>query len=105
MTMIDVRLQIPLGEVGPATTGTSVTGTTVGAHENGSETGLFDANRLFLAAGADLKVFGASAAQTEDVLAGDHPAVDKNRLVALIADVNHRIEDLFADQVHLVVPV
>lgn len=76
MTMVDVRLQIPLGEVGPTTTGTSVTGSTVGTHEDRSEAGLFDANRFFLAARADLEVFGTGAAQAEDVLAGDHAAVD-----------------------------
>lgn len=76
VTMVDVRLEIPLGEIGSATTGTSVAGSTVGAHEDRSEAGLFDANRLFLATGADFEVFGASATQTEDVLAGDHSTVD-----------------------------
>lgn len=105
MTMVDVRLKIPLGQVRSATTGTAVTGSTVGAHEDRSEAGLFDADGFLLAARADLEVFRAGTAQAEDVLAGDHAAVDEDRLVALIADVDHRIEDLFADQVHLVVPV
>ena len=34
------------------------------------------------------------AGQAEDVLAGDHPAVDENWLEALVAAVNHRIQHL-----------
>ena len=45
------------------------------------------------------------AAQAEHVLARDHPPVDQDRLQTLVAAVDHRVDDLLAHQVHLVVPV
>lgn len=77
----------------------------MGTHENGTQTRLFHSDRFLLAAGTDLEVLRASALQTKDMLTGNHPTVDEDRLVALVADVYHRIQDLLADQVHFVIPI
>jgi len=57
------------------------------------------------AAGTALDGLSAGALEAKDVLAGYHSSVDENRLVALIAAVDHRIEHLLANQAHLVVPL
>ena len=40
-------------------------------------------------------------AETEDMLAWNHSAVDQDRFQALVAAVDHRVHNLLSNQVHL----
>lgn len=97
MPMVYVRLQIPLGKIRPTATGASIAGSPVGTHENGSQPGLFHPDGFLLTTGTDLEVLGPSAFQAEHMLTRYHPTVNQDRLVALVADVDHRIEHLLAN--------
>lgn len=68
--VVDVRLQVTLGEVGSTAAGRAVPGPLVGAHEDRPEAGLFDAGHFVQTARA-LLLFLLGAAQAKYVLAGN----------------------------------
>jgi len=105
MSVIDVRLQVPLREIGSPAAGASVPTAAVRAHEHGAQAALLHTEHFVRAAGTALDGLSAGALEAEYVLAGYHPSVDENRLVALIAAVDHRVEYLLANQAHLVIPL
>lgn len=102
--VINVRLQIALREICATTAGAAITTATVRAHEDRAKAGLFDAQHLVAAARTTFDGLSASTLEAKDVFAGYHAAVDKDGFVALVAAMDHRIEHLFANEVHFVVP-
>lgn len=105
MSVIDVRLQVALRKVCSTAAGAAVATAAVRAHEHGAQATLLHAQHLVRAAGTTLDGLGAGALEAKYMLAGYHAAVDEDRLVALIAAVDHRVQHLLADQAHLVVPL
>lgn len=66
-------------------------------HEDSSQPGLLHAQHLVTAARTTLDRLGAGTFEAEDMFAGNHAAVDKYGLVALVAAVYHWIKDLLAN--------
>lgn len=75
------------------------------AHEDCSQARLLHAQHLVTAARTNLDGLGAGTFEAEDMFAGNHAAVDKYGLVALVAAVYHRIKDFLANQTDFMVPL
>ncbi len=65
----------------------------MGAHVDGTQADRFDSCNL-VPAPVTLCCLRVGAVEAEDVFAGDHAAVDEDGLEALIAAMDHRIDDL-----------
>lgn len=101
--MCDVGLQVPLAEVGPPTRVLPLAALTKGAHEHGAQGARLQPLH-FVAAPVTNLVRLLGAIEAEDMLAGDVASVDDDGEAALVAAVDHWVDQLLSDQVHLVVP-
>jgi len=97
-------LQVSRAEICSPAAIVSISAASLCAEENVSKPGLLYSGDFIAASWANtLLLLGTS--QAEDVLARDHPAVDEDGLETFVTTVDHRVHDLFPNQVHFVVPV
>jgi len=99
-----VSLQVSRAEIGSSAPIVSIPTTTLGAEKNIAKSSLFNSGHFVSTPWAHPLLL-LSAAKTENMLAWNHSAVDQDWFQALVATVDHRVHDLLANQVHLVVPV
>jgi len=99
-----VSLQVSRAEIGSSAPIVSIPTTTLGAEKNIAKSSLFNSGHFVSTPWAHPLLL-LSAAKTENMLAWNHSAVDQDWFQALVAAVDHRVHDLLANQVHLVVPV
>ena len=93
VSMLYVRLQVPLRQVSPSAAVVAVARAAVGAHVDGAEADRLDPGDLVSAPLALVGLRGR-AVEAEDVFAGNHPAVDEDGLEAGVATVDHGVDDL-----------
>lgn len=93
VSVLYVRLQVPLRQVSPSAAVVAVARAAVGAHVDGAEADRLDPGDLVSAPLALVGLRGG-AVEAEDVFAGNHPAVDEDGLEAGVATVDHGVDDL-----------
>lgn len=101
--MGDVGLKVPLTQVCPSTRILALATPTIGAHEHCPKVALLKA-LYFVIAPVTRLVSLFSAVIAKHMFTRYHASVSQNGQCALVAAVNHRVDQLLADQIHLVVP-
>lgn len=104
MAMRDVGLKVPLAQVCPSTRILSLATPTKGAHEHCPKVALLEA-LYFVIAPVTRLVSLLSAVIAKHMFTRYHSAVSQNGQGALLAAVNHRVDQLLANQIHLVIPL
>lgn len=99
-----MSLQVPRAQIGPPAPIVPIPATALGAKENVAKSGLFNSGHLVSAPGTHTFLLLCTA-ETEDMLAWNHSAVDQDWFQALVAAVDHWVHNLLSNQVNLVVPV
>jgi len=100
----NVSLQISAGQISSPAPGVSIPRASLCAKEYVSKPSLFHPGHLVPAPRTSLNLLLATS-QAEHMLAGNHPAIDEDRALALVAAVDHGVDHLLADQVELVIPL
>lgn len=100
----NVGLEISTGQISPSAPGVSVPRASLGAKEYVSKPSLFHPRHLIPASRTCLNLL-LPTCEAEHMLAGNHPAIDEDRALALVAAVDHGVDHLLADQVELVIPL
>lgn len=96
----DVGLQISATQVGSPASVVAIPATANCAEEDIAQARLLHPGHLVVTPGTKtLLTELLGAAQTEHVLAGNHPTVDQDGLQTFVTGMNHRVENLLAHQV------
>lgn len=101
--MGDVGLQVPLAQVCPSTRILALATPTISAHEHRPKVALLKA-LYFVVTPVTRLVSLLSTIIAKHMFTRYHPTISQNGQGAFVAAVDHRVDELLADQIHLVVP-
>lgn len=101
--MGDVGLKVPLTQVCPSTRILALATPTIGTHKHCPKIALLEA-LYFVVAPVTRLVSLFSTIVAKHMFTRYHSSISQNGQRALVTAVNHRVDQLLADQIHLVVP-